>query len=100
MGLIKIFTKAKCPRCPAVKEIGKELKKEGIPVLNYDLDTIDGLAEASYYSVLSTPSLIIEDDEEKEVVSWRGAVPTLDEVKQYLPSLFTSSPPRCERGDG
>jgi len=83
MGSIKIFTKAQCPKCPAVKEIGMELKKEGVPVFNYDLDTIDGLAEASFYSILSTPSLIIEDEEE-EVISWRGVVPTLQEVKQYL----------------
>jgi hypothetical protein len=84
MGSIKIFTKAKCPRCPAVNEIGTELKKEGIPVFHYDLDTIDGLAEASFYSVLSTPSIIIEDEEEREVISWRGMVPSLQEVKQYL----------------
>jgi glutaredoxin len=84
MGSIKIFTKAKCPKCPAVKEMGTELKKEGVPVLNYDLDTIDGLAEASFYSVLSTPSIIIEDEEERELMSWRGVVPTLQEVKQYL----------------
>lgn len=84
MESIKIFTKAKCPRCPAVNEIGTELKKEGIPVFHYDLDTIDGLAEASFYSVLSTPSIIIEDEEEREVISWRGMVPSLQEVKQYL----------------
>jgi glutaredoxin len=84
MGSIKIFTKAKCPKCPAVKEMGTELKKEGVPVLNYDLDTIDGLAEASFYSILSTPSIIIEDEEERELMSWRGVVPTLQEVKQYL----------------
>jgi len=84
MGLIKIFTKAKCPKCPAAKEMGTELKKEGVRVVNYDLDTIDGLAEASFYSVLSTPSVIIEDEEEREVMSWRGMVPTLQEVKQYL----------------
>jgi glutaredoxin len=84
MGSIKIFTKAKCPKCPAVKEMGMELKKEGVSVLNYDLDTIDGLAEASFYSVLSTPSVIIEDEEERELKSWRGVVPTLQEVKQYL----------------
>jgi hypothetical protein len=83
MGLIKIFTKIQCPKCPAVKEIGTELKKEGIPVLNYDLDTIDGLAEAAFYSILSTPSLIIEDEKEEEVISWRGVVPTLQEVKQH-----------------
>jgi glutaredoxin len=84
MGLIKIFTKAKCPKCPAVKEIGTELKKEGVPVLNYDLDTIDGLAEASFYSIRSTPAIVIEDEEEREVISWRGVVPTLQEVKQHL----------------
>jgi glutaredoxin len=84
MGSIKIFTKAKCPRCPAVKEIGRELKKQGLSVLNYDLDTIDGLAEASFYNIFSTPSIVIEDEEEKEVISWRGVVPSLQEVKQHL----------------
>jgi glutaredoxin len=84
MGSLKIFTKAKCPKCPAVKEMGTELKKEGVPVLSYDLDTIEGLAEASFYSILSTPSIVIEDEAEREVISWRGVVPTLQEVKQYL----------------
>ena len=84
MESIKIFIKAKCPKCPAVKEIGTELKKEGIPVFDYDLDTIDGLAEASFYSILSTPSLIIEDEEEREIRSWRGVVPTLQEVKEHF----------------
>jgi hypothetical protein len=84
MGSVKIFTKARCPKCPGVKEIAIELKKEGILVYHYDLDTIDGLAEASFYSILSTPSLIIEDEEEREVVGWRGVAPTLQEVKQYL----------------
>jgi glutaredoxin len=84
VGFIKIFTKAKCPKCPAVKEIGKELKKEGLPVLHYDLDTVDGLAEASFCSIRSTPSIVIEDEEEREIISWRGVVPTLQEVKQHL----------------
>jgi hypothetical protein len=84
MGSVKIFIKAKCPKCPAVKEIGTTLKQEGVPVYHYDLDTIDGLAEASYYSVLSTPSLIIEDEQEQEVASWRGIIPTLQEVKEHL----------------
>jgi len=84
MGSLKIFTKARCPKCPAVKEMGMELRKEGVPVFSYDLDTIEGLAEASFYSILSTPSIIIEDEEEREVISWRGVVPTLQEVKQHL----------------
>lgn len=96
MGLIKIFTKAKCPKCPAVKEIGRELEKEGVPVLSYDLDTIDGLAEASFHSILSTPSVVIEDEEEKEVMSWRGAIPSLQEVKHHLSPLS----PSLRRGKG
>jgi hypothetical protein len=84
MGSIKIFTKANCPKCPVAKEMGMELKKEGMPVLHYDLDTIDGLAEASYHSIVSTPTFLIEDEEEREVICWRGKVPTLKEVKQYL----------------
>ena len=84
MGSVKIFLKARCPKCPVVKEIGTTLKGEGFPVHHYDLDTIDGLAEASFYSILSTPSIVIEDEQEREVFSWRGVVPTLQEVKQYL----------------
>jgi len=100
MGLIKIFTKAKCPKCPAAKEMGTELKKEGMPVLHYDLDTMDGLAEASFYSILSTPSIIIEDEEEREVVSWRGTVPTLQEVREYLLPLTPSLSPVLRRREG
>ncbi len=87
MGSIKIFTKAKCPKCPAAKEIGMALRKEGVQVTHYDLDTIDGLAEASFHSILSTPSIIIEDENEKEIVSWKGLVPTLQEVKRYIQSV-------------
>ncbi len=87
MEYIKIFTKEKCPRCPAAKEIGKELKRQGMKVFTYDLETIDGLAEASFHSILSTPSIIIEDEEEREIASWRGEVPSLQEVKHYLRTL-------------
>ena len=84
MGSVKVFVKAKCPKCPAAKEIATTLIKEGVPVTHYDLDTLDGLAEASFYSILPTPSIIIENDKEEEVVSWRGVVPTLQEVRQHL----------------
>ena len=84
MGSVKIFTRAQCPRCPAAKEVGRKLEGEGVSVFQYDLDTTDGLAEASFYSILSTPSLIIEDEQEREVISWRGVVPSVHELKQHL----------------
>jgi thioredoxin-related protein len=53
-------------------------------VLCYDLDTADGLAEASYYGVLSTPTMIIEDDNENMLADFRGTVPSLQQVKNTL----------------
>jgi glutaredoxin len=84
MGSIKIFTKNECPKCPAAKEIGGILQQEGLPVIFYDLETPDGLAEAAFYSVLSTPTIIIEDEQEKILAGWRGSVPTLQEIQGLI----------------
>jgi glutaredoxin len=84
MGSVKIFTKSECPKCPAAKEIGGILQQEGLEVLYYDLETPHGLAEAAFYSVLSTPTIIIEDEYERIVGGWRGAVPTLQEIERLI----------------
>ena len=84
MGSIKIFTKNECPKCPAAKEIGGILQQEGLPVIFYDLETPDGLAEAAFYSVLSTPTIIVEDEQEKILAGWRGSVPTLQEIQGLI----------------
>jgi hypothetical protein len=76
MGSVKIFLKAKCPKCPAVKEIGMALKQEGFPVNHYDLDTLDGLAEASFYSVLSTPPSSSSEEERSDQLERRSAHPS------------------------
>lgn len=84
MKLIKIFTKSDCPKCPQAKKIAEELIKEGLEVVHYDLDTVEGLAEAAYYSILSTPSIIIENETEDEIASWRGVLPNPHELRQIL----------------
>ncbi|MEJ2068210.1 MAG: thioredoxin family protein [Deltaproteobacteria bacterium] len=84
MGSIKIFTKAECPKCPAAKEIGSILQQEGLQVSYYDLETPDGLAEAAFYSVLSTPTIIIEDQDERILAGWRGSIPTLQEIQGVI----------------
>jgi glutaredoxin len=84
MGSIKIFTKSECPKCPAAKEIGGILQQEGLEVLYYDVETPHGLAEAAFYSVLSTPTIIIEDEHEQIVAGWRGSVPTLQEIEGLI----------------
>ena len=83
-GINKNFYESEMPEMSCCQRDWNGVKEGRVPVLNYDLDTIDGLAEASFYSILSTPSIVIEDEEEREVISWRGVVPTLQEVKQHL----------------
>ena len=90
MGSIKIFVKDECPKCPAAKEIGGILQNNGLPVLYYDLETPDGLAEAAFYSVLSTPTILIEDRQEKVVAGWRGSVPTIQEIQGVIKGQWSS----------
>jgi len=78
MVLVKIFTRVNCPKCPAAKALAKELN-----VKTYNLDDADGLAEGTLYEVMSTPAVIVTDNN-KEVMSWRGKTPLKDEVKKYL----------------
>lgn len=82
MEKVKVFVKDGCYKCPSAKELGLLLEKEGLNVLYYDLDTADGLAEASYYGVLSTPTMIVEDAQENTLADFRGIVPALKTVKE------------------
>ncbi len=84
MGAVKIFTKRACPKCPAAKEVGNRLKREGVRVIDYDLESVEGLAEAAFYEVMATPTIIVEDEEDNEVVAWRGTVPTPQEIEGVL----------------
>ena len=87
MGKVKLFWKAECPLCGNAKIVSGMLQQEGIIVYDYNLDTPDGLAEASYYGVKSTPTIIIEDEEENAIASYSGQVPSPLEVKKAL-SLY------------
>jgi len=84
MQTIKLFVKEGCGLCLSAKEVGSRLTQEGLRVKCYDLDTADGLAEASYYGILSTPTMIIEDDNEKMLADFRGMVPTVQQIKNAL----------------
>ena len=81
---LKIFTKLDCPNCPAAKKIGKQLEKKGAKIEWHDLDEEEGLSEAVYFDVLSTPSLIIVDENDSEIKAWRGDLPTADSLKKEL----------------
>ena len=95
MPSIKLFWKQDCPKCPAAKQVSNSLKSAGFNILDYNLDTADGLAEGAYHGVLSTPTLLVIDENDKEVLQWRGDVPTLEEIKAVLISYDVKPAHSC-----
>ena len=83
--IVKLFVKNDCPRCPAAKKVIEELEKEKIKevvVERFDAEEVEGMAEAAYYMVMATPTIVVTDNDGKEVKSWRGGVPKLEELKK------------------
>ena len=74
---LKVFFKDDCPNCPAAKEVALQFPFSEL----FDIEEPDGLAEASYFSVLSVPSLVLLDDNEVVVQSWFGRVPRPSEIE-------------------
>ena len=82
--MVKIFWRQGCPKCPAAKELGKKLSNSNVNVKIYNLENIDGLSEGTLFGVMSTPTTIVVDDENKEVASWRGETPSEAEIKKHI----------------
>lgn len=80
---VKIFTQDQCPNCPPAKEIGKKLEEQGITVNYYDIKDVDGLTTATLFGIMSTPSIVVSEGD-KEIKSWKGEVPSIQDVKEQL----------------
>jgi len=76
----KLFYKEACPRCPAAKELVKETKD----VEYFNVEDVDGLAEANYYGVMATPSIVVVDDNSNIVKTWIGEVPDTEEYNKWV----------------
>lgn len=81
---IKLFWKENCPYCPQAKEVCEKLQKQGMYVEYLDIDTIDGMAEANFYGIMSTPTVIIVDKEGNEIASWHGQIPDEHKIIKLL----------------
>jgi len=42
------------------------------------------MAEAAYYGVLSTPSIVVAKEDGKEIKTWHGEVPLQGEIEKWL----------------
>ncbi|HDH53616.1 MAG TPA: hypothetical protein ENH24_03935 [Nitrospirae bacterium] len=81
---IKLFWKNSCPRCPEAKAIAKKLAEKCYSVDYYNIETTEGLAEASLHMVLATPTMVLVDENDEEIAAWRGITPGLSEVEEAL----------------
>jgi len=91
--ILKLFTQPSCPKCPAAKMLLAELKvqsttclpaRQEFKVEEYDVTTVDGLAEASFYTVMATPSILVFDDSNKKIGDWRGEAPKMEDILKVL----------------
>ncbi len=80
MQHLKVFVKENCQKCPAAKEVANRFPESEV----YDVEQADGLAEAAYYSVLCTPSIVVVDEQGSEVYAWRCNVPSSKDVTDRL----------------
>lgn len=80
MQHLKVFVKQDCQKCPAAKEVASRFPHTEI----YDVEEAEGLAEAAFYSVLCTPSIVVVDERGSEIFAWRCSVPSPKEVASYF----------------
>ncbi len=80
MGIVKIFYKDGCPMCPMAKRLKDNLKEKEVGVVDYNVETAEGLAEATFYHVMALPTVLVEDEKENWLGEWRGNVPKMEEV--------------------
>ncbi len=85
---VKLFFQEDCIRCPPAKNVCNILIEKDLDVKLYDISTIDGMTEAAFHEVISTPTTIIVDDDDNELESWRGDAPTIEELENSLISYM------------
>lgn len=81
---VKLFWKENCPKCPPAKELAEKLEKEGVNINRFNIGTTEGLAEATYFDVLATPTIVVVDEAGSEIASWRGEAPSESVIKGIL----------------
>ena len=81
--IVKVFVKEECPHCPSAKKLAEELEQNEIEVIVYNLDTVDGLTEGTILDVLSTPTIIVYDNNatwDNVIKRWDGETPDIGKI--------------------
>jgi glutaredoxin len=79
---LKLFWKEGCEKCEQAKKMCKELD---IKPAMFNLETVDGMAEACWHQITTTPALALTDEGDRELKVWRSVLQAkkeLTELKQ------------------
>ena len=60
---LKFFWRGDCRKCGHAKATCAKLEGDGYEVEYFDVETVDGMAEAAFYQVASTPTAVIVDQD-------------------------------------
>ena len=81
---LKVFTLPTCKDCPAAKRVSKEMADQyGLTYVEVDISTPDGQLEGLMHQIMSTPSIVIDE----EVVA-RGKLPSRVELETEIRKLL------------
>jgi glutaredoxin len=60
---LKVFTLPTCPTCPTAKSVTSSIaQKLGVTYREVNLATEEGLKEGRTYDIMSTPSIVLDDE--------------------------------------
>ena len=80
MRRLILFTMHSCPKCPAAREIARQLAEDtGLELAEMDMSTPDGQIEALMYNICSAPALVLADGDGEPLWIVRG-LPTDEDI--------------------
>lgn len=80
---LKIFKNEETEGLNDIDSLTQELQDE-FEVIIYDMDEPDTIQPAEIYQIFNTPTFVVTDADGREINSWRGLIPPIDELKNYL----------------
>ena len=78
---LRLFTLPNCPKCPAAKELAKEIadSRSDVIIEVLDMSQPENLTTALMLQIASTPSFALDED-----VIAVGEVPSLEELNELI----------------
>jgi len=84
--ILKVFAKEEDFENDFIQEMIDRVADEGFEVEHYDLDSDEAHLQAEVYNIFTSPSFVVAGGDGTEVEAWRGTIPTVADVINFLNS--------------